>query len=435
MRRRGFIPALFALLLTASAWPAPASAGAHHRHVSASQLASLLGRQRSLTLSNVTITGFPVLTGRYHLVLRDAVVLRPMLLRGRFRVSTERVVFKSDLLAEIDGRDTLTMDHTTVEGAFAPISGQSSCDRCNLTLYGDHNTFNQAFTVHVPHNSVIHLIRTRFSFVSVDGDYAELSCFQCTFTKPVHVDASRVDSLRLDFSSVTRPLAIVRSDIDILEIEDTDFGSSVDLTGSRINIFDMPCVNGQVVYIAWSQFGKKWLQGMLGGEDLKSPTGRADVANAQHALSCWQADFTQIGSDNDALTAHHEAIKLQRKITPMWTWAWLSAWALELRDGYGTAPWRPVAISAGIIVLFALIYTLTNAFQQAGDTPPVAKSPLLLFALAYSLETFIPVFSVTGIKQWGWRIQSWVRWLEVAEAVLGAIFTLLSAYSITAHLL
>jgi hypothetical protein len=217
----------------------------------------------------------------------------------------------------------------------------------------------------------------------------------------------------------------VDSKIGDLSVSDSTFGGEVDLTGSSIASFRFPCRRSQTVFVSWSQFGPRWLA-----------SARSAKQHLKEQLSCWHDNFKAIGHDHDALTAHREAVKIDRELHSWHSAAWMFSWVPELRDGYGTRAWQPLAVSLVIILAWGFFYALVNPFNAYPATEtPIAKSPLLVFSLVYSLETFIPIFNVTGIKKWGWRIESRARWAEVLEAILGGLFSLLAVFSVTAYLL
>jgi hypothetical protein len=409
------------------------------RTITGAKLARLVRAQPNLTLTNVRVTGSITLQGTYGLTLRNATVLGPILLNGHYRFIADHVTFEDDLDGNVEAAEEVNATRSTFKGAFSFVSGQGACQRagrsCHLTASGDRDVFREQLAFVVENGSRFDFIRSTFETFALNGDYTSISCFKCTYTSPVHMEGIHARRLEFGTSEFRRPVLLLDSRIDDLEVEDTDFKAAVDLTGSAISTFGVPCVRGQAVYIAWSQFGERWLRAQLKRIDRSTPTGRTEVQRLLNELSCWKDDLSQIGHDRDSLKAHRAAARLERSITAKCCWDWISSWALEIRDGYGTEPWRPVLISAGIILLFAILYVLGNPFTAEQPRSAISKGPLPLFALGYSLETFIPVFTVTGIKKWGWRIDSGWRWVEVIEALLGAVFTLLSAYSVGSHLL
>lgn len=53
----------------------------------------------------------------------------------------------------------------------------------------------------------------------------------------------------------------------------------------------------------------------------------------------------------------------------------------------------------------------------------------------YSVDTFLPVFDVTGVKEWGWQLLPSYRWVTVTERLLGLLILYSAAYSLTYYVL
>jgi hypothetical protein len=64
-------------------------------------------------------------------------------------------------------------------------------------------------------------------------------------------------------------------------------------------------------------------------------------------------------------------------------------------------------------------------------TETLPNKPFFLFSLFYSLDTFVPVVNITGVKDWGWSVANAFRWIVVIERVLGLSISVLAAYSIS----
>ena len=57
-----------------------------------------------------------------------------------------------------------------------------------------------------------------------------------------------------------------------------------------------------------------------------------------------------------------------------------------------------------------------------------------VYALLYSLDTFVPLVDITGVKGWGCALSQQFRGLELAERLLGVIIASLAAYSVGSYL-
>ena len=161
---------------------------------------------------------------------------------------------------------------------------------------------------------------------------------------------------------------------------------------------------------------------------------------------CWKANLEATGRNADALDANHAAIEVNRDhVLAKWRPKWLAAWAFELPTNYGTDPYQLLLITLIVIALCAIIYAAADPFVEVETGKGRPKAPLLLFGLLFSIETFVPVLQVTGIKDWGWEIKTsgW-RWLEALEGLAGGIRTrgrlqhcvvrLLSVLALHAHI-
>jgi hypothetical protein len=114
---------------------------------------------------------------------------------------------------------------------------------------------------------------------------------------------------------------------------------------------------------------------------------------------------------------------------------WLGSVVRELPNRYGTEPYLPIIFGLIVILVCGVVYWLANPFVPAADPPRTrSKSPRFFFAMLYSVETFVPILKVTGIKDWGWVIKdsAW-RWLEAFEGLAGGLLTILAAYSLSVY--
>lgn len=113
--------------------------------------------------------------------------------------------------------------------------------------------------------------------------------------------------------------------------------------------------------------------------------------------------------------------------------AWISAWIPEIVDGWGTRAWQPFLVSLVVVLFFWVYFWLKKPFEAGTEKRP--NTPLVLFAFFFSVETFVPFFKVTGVKDWGWSTTGLGRWMEVSEAALGAVLSAFAAYAFAANVL
>jgi len=115
-------------------------------------------------------------------------------------------------------------------------------------------------------------------------------------------------------------------------------------------------------------------------------------------------NFVSIGRYEDAVWAHTKERQMKklgyfqkRRWKRPSTWInlflWARNWLYELSTGYGERPWRPVACSMIVVLLFAGAYAAGGLIDPAFDgnpkTPP--RPPNLLDALTYSIGAFFTV--------------------------------------------
>ena len=99
-------------------------------------------------------------------------------------------------------------------------------------------------------------------------------------------------------------------------------------------------------------------------------------------------------------------------------------------NGFGARPFRPIELSTLVIFLFAGAFWFADPFAPDGEAK--GREPRLLFCLLYSLDTFLPVVNISGVREWGWvPLESW-RWVLVAERVAGVFLSAIAAYSVGA---
>jgi hypothetical protein len=91
-----------------------------------------------------------------------------------------------------------------------------------------------------------------------------------------------------------------------------------------------------------------------------------------------------------------------------------------------------------IVLLFSLYYWRTDPFipgESKEKEPPVPKTPLWLFSLLYSIDTFLPFVEITGVTKWGWQVSPDYRWVFLAERLVGFALSALLALTIGSYVL
>lgn len=148
-----------------------------------------------------------------------------------------------------------------------------------------------------------------------------------------------------------------------------------------------------------------------------------------------EADLRSVDRVADATQVHFARIRVQRSqwtpLSPKWTLSYLP----QLYNSYGTRPWQPALVGLLVILGFAVAYQTGSAFVQDADAKVVLpREPTWLHSLMFTADTFVPVLTISGVRDWGWRTGAGWRWVEVAERIAGAALTALATVSLVTYL-
>jgi hypothetical protein len=325
-------------------------------------------------------------------------------------LTTRDVTFRDRVMVILGGMMALRFVDTTFAGPVELYGGEGpgSCYDCSLT--GTNVSFEGRVTLQ-PKNGAIELVDSTFSRPSEFVDtFSSFHCRGCLFKSPVQFRGVRVD----DFN-----------------FRDAVFDQSADFFDVTLERPRLTCFRGKPISITWDQLGEAWMKTQLA--EARSTDPEAPYEQLKAAILCWSDNFQTIGFERDATKARYAAAKVTREhLEQAPSLAWLFAWAPELVDGWGTRPWQPFVVGSVLILVFWAIFWAGCPFAQVKDKPK-PRTPAWAFAFFYSVETFIPVLKVTGIKDWGWTTAGYGRWVEVTEALLGALLTAIAAYTFAAN--
>lgn len=291
--------------------------------------------------------------------------------------------------------------------------------------------------------------------VDIGGDKGDLSFCDVTFEKDVDLYLSRPSQLDFwacefkstaNFHSIeTTSFSLNKSRFrdhcvfvnmkvkELLNLADTLFEKSVDFSGAQIGEMNVTRLrSNDPIQIRWSQFGCTWISEFYSW--ALAPDGAERVSRLRQfesALEFWKRNFATLGQRRDELEANYEVMRLRRNyLTRKYGLRWWASILLELPSRYGTRPFRPIMLGVFMIFLFGFVYWFADPFQPV-RSDALAKKPLFLFSLLYSLDSFVPVVNVSGVKEWGWVVANEYRWLVLIERVLGLTTSVLAAYSIS----
>lgn len=146
-------------------------------------------------------------------------------------------------------------------------------------------------------------------------------------------------------------------------------------------------------------------------------------------LRFWKKNYEELGRPRDALAINREIIVARRHfLLRPWDFEWWVVWGLDVLTGFGTHPYRPLAIASGIIVLFAALLLLLDPFEPS--LRRVGRGTRLSIVLAHSLNNFVPLVKIIDENRWPERPTGGYRWIEVVEKLVGIALLSLTAYSI-----
>ena len=261
----------------------------------------------------------------------------------------------------------------------------------------------------------------------------------CSFHGEATFHSVHTPKLWLNGSSFQSDAIFVAIQTADLNLADAHFEKAVDFSGAVIGEFNAPRLRSrEPIIISWAQFGSNQLARSLQWATApdKQEERLSRLKQVETELLFWKRNFSALGAQRDARIANYEIIRLrQAYFMSPWQIEWWATVLLGLPNGYGTSPYRPLWIALIIICGFALFYWWTDPFVVESEVQKYSKKPLLPFALFYSIDTFLPIISVTGVKAWGWKISQKYRWVELLERLLGLAVGTLAAYSLGSYLI
>ena len=277
------------------------------------------------------------------------------------------------------------------------------------------------------------------------------NCERCVFKDQAIFENMNVfDEVYLNGSKFEDDVMLNRALIrGWLVLYNAQFEQTVDLTGADLHaISTYLMTTNDPIKISWSQFGPATLKGdvdwaLARGTQREQRNGLEEVYSR---LLFWMQNFEDLGQQRDVLAVKRELVRFREDYFDrhcQWAWGnpcqkdwWKDKVTGVAWNEHGTAPFRPVFILFGMIGAFGLFYWGANAFEEEEEGKARPMGNRLLFSLLYSIDTFVPLKIVTGVKEdWGWKVRNEFRYVELSEAVIGAVVTVLPAYSVSAYLL
>jgi hypothetical protein len=269
--------------------------------------------------------------------------------------------------------------------------------------------------------------------------FGAFECRSCRFDADLELHSVVAESLWLVDSVITGHLVLVAAEIGSLNLADAELEKTADLIGGEFGEFNSTRLRtSEPVRITWGQFGDDWAEDeihwatAIEGEDREER-----VAQVESELRFWKANFTELDEPRDALEANFRLIQLKRDHEwGVFDIDWYASRLLEVPNRYGTRPYRPLLWALFFVPFFGVLYWRFGAFEakKASEPPQRDRKPEWLFSLLYSFDTFVPVFNLSGVKEWGWAVKAEYRWVEVVERAIGVLFAAAAAYSVASYL-
>jgi hypothetical protein len=265
----------------------------------------------------------------------------------------------------------------------------------------------------------------------------ELNFENCEFLSRANFHSIETSSLWLNGSRFKDHCVFVNMKVEeLLNLADVVFEKSVDFSGAKLGEMNSIRLRSDApIQILWSQFGRVWLDEFYSWASVEEgDERRSRLQQLEAALQFWKRNFASLGQKRDELEANYELVRLRKNhLIRKYSLGWWASTFLELPSRFGTRPFRPLILGIALILLFGCIYWLTDPFQSM-VAQPLDKEPLWIFAILYSVDTFVPFVHITGVGDWGWVVSNQYRWLVVAERALGLATSVLAAYSISQNL-
>lgn len=270
--------------------------------------------------------------------------------------------------------------------------------------------------------------------VTVEGSYYDINFEDCLFNKDVKFDGhfGSIEYFSLYGSTFEGEVAFDDlNPIFSINLYDVVFKDRVEFFSTVLLHTNTTRLRAhQTINIRWSQFGEEWLRSKLSWAEARQEQGQPHGKEyVESQLLFWKNNFSQLGYTRDERKVTSELIKFRRSFLNPLQVEWWVSFLSGLPSEYGTHPYRPLWLGLLVINCFAILYWKSSAFVLKKDKTDTHQLHPLLFSFLYSLDTFIPFITVTGVKEWEWELSPQFRRIELIERLLGLLLATLSAYS------
>jgi hypothetical protein len=264
--------------------------------------------------------------------------------------------------------------------------------------------------------------------------FGTFDCSRCTFDRDADFHSIVVDRMVLDRAVFKGAAGFITATFGRFDLRDTRFDKGASFAAARIEEFHPARLQtGAPIVIAWDQFNPEWAEGRRAVVfDLEKGDEDRDrrAAQLREEFRFWRRNFDDLEVDEDAREANYALVKLERRedfgVLKPNTWA---PYVLALASGYGTDPYRPFWMAVLAVAIFAAIFWPIG-FQKTTNTSTTVMAGRFwpVFAIGFSVQTFVPFLTIPGIKDSDWELRCF-WWLEPVEGVIGVLVFGFAAYS------
>jgi hypothetical protein len=257
-----------------------------------------------------------------------------------------------------------------------------------------------------------------------------LSVQDCRFAKDLALAGGDIQSLQLIRSNFAGHAFVQRARVGLLDLEGSQFDQPAYFTATRIESAQFENVTADApIQLELSQLGDTWLADQV--KNARQPGQRVDETLG--TLAFLEANLRATDHLAAATEVHYARVQIQRA-------GWspqrrVLSYLPQVYNSYGTRPWQPVLLGLAMILVFAALFSWKQVFVEDADAKVIKpRTPALLHSLLFSADTFVPVISISGVRDWGWRVADPWRWLEVTERATGVALTALATVSLATYL-
>jgi hypothetical protein len=295
---------------------------------------------------------------------------------------------------------------------------------------GDLRTANPKNDFKTRANFSGHDVEFRGEVTASGLNYGEFECRRCEFERDVDLHSIHARHVELHASHFRGIVDLIATSTEFLSITDARFEKLVDLSGAQIDHFASYRVRAsEPIQITWGQFGERWSDRRHHDVDKAPPEFRRAVrGQVESEFRFWKRNFEALDQRRDAQHAKYEIVKLTRSQDRSWNPETWMPYALDVANGYGTAPYRPLWIAIVMVPLFGVVFRLIG-FRHTKESAP-QESPEWWFPYGLSLQTFVPFAKIPVVDDSPWELKR-LRWVAATESLFGLLLFGIAAYSAT----